>query len=222
MAKGSGNTRSSSPNAKAPAQTFEQQVDGALKGLRSEFFQRMEDFYDNQWENFQEKYKAWKEREDYIYRGQSSVSAKEADQREREIYENAHVGWGPYNRHYDFSRKIRDEYSDLTAGGYYQEGAKAPNFYAINRGEAKLSDANKAVKATAERNAEKKFNDVRAKMLKSTVDKGIDLKKASVRSVSGDGFLISDGKVTLHARYIMAWGEIKAPHFRFIITDRKS
>ena len=45
---------------------------------------------------------------------------------------------------------------------------------------------------------------------------------ARVESVSGDGFLISDGKVSLHARYIMAWGEIKAPHFRFIITDRKS
>ena len=89
------------------------------------------------------------------------------------------------------------------------------------RGEAKLSDATKAVKATAERTAEKKFEDVRSKMLKSTIDKGIDIKNAKVQKAGTDGFLISDGKITLHARYILAWGEVKAPHFRFIITDRK-
>ena len=101
-------------------------------------------------------------------------------------------------------------------------GAKAPSFWEVKRGNANLSDASKAVKATAERTAEKKFAEVRSKMLKTTVEKGIDLKNASVRSASGDGFLISDGKISLHARYILAWGEYKRPHFRFIITDRKS
>ena len=221
MAKSNGNTRSSGPAPSQP-QTFEEQVDTALRGLRTEFFDKMEDFYDGEWERFKNRYQEWKERDDYIYQGASSISAKVADQREREIYENARVGWGPYNRHYNFTNKLRDDYSDLVSGGYYKEGAKAPNFYSIKRGEASLSDANKAVKATAERNAEKKFADIRSKMLKSTVEKGINLSNAKVKSASGDGFLISDGKVTLHARFILAWGDIKRPHMRFIITDRKS
>ena len=39
---------------------------------------------------------------------------------------------------------------------------------------------------------------------------------------SGDfGFLISDDDIEVHARIIYACGEIKAPHYRFIVTGRK-
>ena len=217
MAKGNGNTRSEGPSTKNQPQTFEEQVDSALKGLKTEFFDRMEDFYDGQWERFQNRYAEWKEKDDYIWGGRSSMSAPELDRREDEAY-----GGSRHRPHYQVTNEIRDDYGDLTVGGLYKEGAKAPHFYDLRKGQANLSDAAKAVKATAERTAERKFADVRSKMLKTTVEKGINLSNARVESVSGDGFLISDGKVSLHARYIMAWGEIKAPHFRFIITDRKS
>ena len=135
----------------------------------------------------------------------------------REAYGDKYKQYG----HAMTERQLRSDYGDLVSGGYYKDGAKAPSFYDIKRGVAKMDDAKKALKATSERTAEKKFAEVRSKMLKTTVEKGIDLNKAKVQGVSGDGFLISDGKVTLHARYIMAWGEYKRPHFRFIITDRK-
>ena len=219
MGKANGGTRSVGPNAKQPAQTFEQQVDVALKGLKSDFFDKMEKFYDGEFERWQKRYDDWKEKDDYINGGASSISMSEYFKRETEAYGKK---MSIYDNHNSRGRKLRDEYSDLVSGGYAKEGAKAPNFYDIRRGDAKISDATKAVKATAERTAEKKFSDVRSKMLKTTIDKGIDLKSASVRNADDEGFLISDGKVTLHARYILAWGEIKAPHFRFIITDRKS
>lgn len=198
--------------------TYEQQVDNALSGLKGEFFDKMQDFYDGQWERFQQAYAEWKEKQDKIWGNASSMSAPERDRREKEVY-------GDSYRPYIHSRKtdeIKEWYGNLTSGGYYKEGAKAPNFWDLKRGRASLSDANKAVKATAERTAEKKFEQVRDKMMKTTLEKGLDTKNARVRSVGGDGFLISDGKVSLHARYILAWGEIKAPHFRFIVTDRKS
>lgn len=217
MAKGNGTTRASSPSANSKPQTFEEQVDSALVGLRGEFFDRMDDFYENSFDRWQKRFEEWKEKEDYIYQGQSSVSAVEANRREREIYGENYRGLP----HYRIGNDLRDEYSDLTSGGYYT-GNKAPTFWDIKAGRGNISQARQAVKDTAQRNAEKKFAEVRSKMLKSTVEKGIDLSKAKVQSASGDGFLISDGKITLHARYILAWGEIKAPHFRFIITDRKS
>ena len=218
MAKASGGTRASGPAPSMAAMTYEQQVDNALSGLKGEFFEKMDDFYNGQWERWQERYADFKEKDDYIYQGASSISATEADRREQEIYGK---DFKPYNRHYERERKLRDDYSDLVAGGYYEKDAKAPSFYDIKKGRADIGDAEKAVRATSRRNAEKKFEQVRDKMMKTTLEKGLDTKNARVRSVGGDGFLITDGKVTLHARYVLAWGEIKAPHFRFIITDRK-
>ena len=216
MGKGNGTTRSGRKGSSQP-QTFEQQVDGALKGLRSDFFQKMEDYYDGDFKRWQTRYEDWKQKDDYIWRGASTLDASTAIQREKEAYGR----YNPYNGHTEIGRRIQNDYDDLTYGGRYEEGAKAPSFWDIKKGRANISDATKAVKATAQKTAEKKFSEVRSKMLKTTVEKGIDLGKAQVDSVSGDGFLITDGKVQLHARYIMAWGEIKRPHFRFIITDRK-
>ena len=220
MAKGNGNTRGSGPNNQSQPRTFEQQVDSALTGLRSEFFQRMEDYYVS-WENrWKESFAEWKKAEDYI--SAAGPSASEQAKRAQEVVNTHFSNKTPLIYHDQQGRSLRDNYSDLVAGGYYKEGAKAPNFYDLARGRNNVSEMSNAVKATAERNAEKSFADVRAKMLKTTVEKGINLQTARVESANDNGFLISDGKVTLHARYIMAWGEIKAPHFRFIITDRKS
>ena len=220
MAKGSGSTRASGRAQNSQPQTFEQQVDKALVGLRSEFFQRMEDYYNDWAKRWQEGFAEWKRAEDYISAAGPSAAAQA--KRAQEVVDTHYSNKTPLQSHSERGRSLRDNYSDLIAGGYYKEGAKAPNFYDLARGRANVSEMNEAVKATAERNAEKSFTNVRAKMLKTTVEKGIDLKNAKVQNATDNGFLISDGKVTLHARYIMAWGEIKAPHFRFIITDRKS
>lgn len=220
MAKGNGNTRTSTPAQSSQPQTFEQQVDTALTGLRSEFFQRMEDYYVGWEKRWQEGFAEWKKAEDYISAAGPSASAQA--NRAQEVVNTHYSNKTPLQYHSEQGRSLRDNYSDLVAGGYYKEGAKAPNFYDLARGRANVSEMSKAVKATAERNAKRAFTNVRSKMLKTTVEKGINLQSARVESANDNGFLISDGKVTLHARYIMAWGEIKAPHFRFIITDRKS
>lgn len=219
MAKGSGSTRASGPAPSSGTMTYEQQVDKALVGLKGEFFDRMQDFYNGEFERFQERFADFKEKHNLIWGNASSMSAPELDRREKAVYGAA---FDTRNREYQRERALKDEYGDLVSGGYYNPADKAPTFYDLMKNRADISSAGRAVKATASRNAEKKFEQVRDKMLKTTLEKGLDTKKARVRSVGGDGFLIDDGKVTLHARYILAWGEIKAPHFRFIITDRKS
>lgn len=222
MAKGNGNTRNSGPNNQSQPQTFEQQVDSALTGLRSEFFQRMEDYYVD-WENrWQKSFAEWKQRDDYI-KAAGQYNNVAMQERAAEFYDTKYSHLSPLSQHDREERSLRDNFSDLTSGQYYSEDRNnRVSFYDLRDGRKSVGDMEKAVKATANRAAEKSFTNVRSKMLKTTVEKGINLQNARVESATDNGFLISDGKVTLHARYIMAWGEIKAPHFRFIITDRKS
>lgn len=221
MAKSNGGTRNSTPNTPASKpQTFEEQVDSALVTLKKEFFDRMDDYYTDSAERWKEGFEDWRKKDEYILG--AGPSAHRQQERAAEFYDTKYNQTSPLSQHSKRGDILRSTYSELVAGGYYKEGAKAPNFYDLARGRSSVSEMDKAVRATAERISEKSFADVRSKMIKSTVEKGIDLKNATVRKASNEGFLISDGKVTLHARHVMAWGEIKRPHMRFIITDRKS
>lgn len=73
----------------------------------------------------------------------------------------------------------------------------------------------------ADENYITKFN----KLVDKLVACRMDLYHLKVEAINGGtardfGFLISDKKVEVHARVIYAQGEVNAPHYRFITTER--
>ena len=63
------------------------------------------------------------------------------------------------------------------------------------------------------------------RLISKLVSFQIDTRVMKIESIGNDtsrdfGFLISDEKQEVHARGLYAWGEIKATHYRFIITNR--
>lgn len=66
-----------------------------------------------------------------------------------------------------------------------------------------------------------KFN----KLIEKLVSCRMDLYHIKIEAINGGtardfGFLISDTKIEVHARVIYAQGEVNAPHYRFITTER--
>ena len=73
--------------------------------------------------------------------------------------------------------------------------------------------------------ANENFNTKLERVINKLVAFAMNTYKLKIEQIANNGsifeFLISDDTMEVHARVIYAQGEIKAPHYRFIVTKRK-